>query len=376
MKNRKIRILHFPILNTNGGVTRTAMKLWKFIDHDRFQFGFATCGGKLSFEQDLIDEGCKVHYISCYAEQNPEQFRKELREILEDGYDAIHLNTGWWKSFEAERAAKEAGVKLILIHANNIFVDVNDDERRKREVMVHEKCKKKFTEEMATHFLACSQPAAEFLFGPQISRDKIKIFHYALDLSKFTFNENKRNEMRNRLGLVGKFVIGDVGRMAYQKNLKFLIECFYEIQVKEDRAVLLLVGNGYLEPELRAQVKEYGIEEKVIFAGAVNNVEDYMQAMDVFAFPTLFEGLGIVVVEAQAVGLKCVCSTGVPKEAMLTDNVKYLELEKEEWIDEILKYSDGYTRVKTDDQIRNAGYDITEEIKVLENIYSECKLTR
>ena len=157
--------------------------------------------------------------------------------------------------------------------------------------------------------------------------------------------------------------------MAYQKNLKFLVECFYEVQKKNDKAVLLLVGNGYLETELRDMVKKYDIEDKVIFTGAVNNVEDYMQAMDVFAFPTLFEGLGIVVVEAQAVGLKCICSTGVPKEAKLTDNVEYIELEKGKWVEAMLKYSDGYTRVKMDEQIRNAGYDITEEIKVLENIY-------
>lgn len=109
MENGKIKILHFPIRNTNGGVTRSAMKFWKFIDHEKFQFDFATCT-KLDFEQDIIDQGCKVHYISCYAEQNPEQFRKELREILKDGYDVIHLNTNWWKSFEAERADRKSVV--------------------------------------------------------------------------------------------------------------------------------------------------------------------------------------------------------------------------------------------------------------------------
>lgn len=372
MENKKIKILHFPIRNTNGGVTRTAMKLWKFIDHERFQFDFATCT-KLDFEQDIIDQGCNVHYISCYAEQNPQQFRKELREILRNGYDAVHLNTNWWKSFEAERAAKEAGVRMILVHARNTFVDVNDDEQRAKETMIHEKCKKEFSEDVATHFMACSEDAADFLFGSQIPKEKITIFHNALDISRYTYDEKRRNEIRARLKVSGKFVIGDVGRFAYQKNLKFLISCFYEIQKKEEKAVLLLAGDGYLEEELKKQVREYQIEDKVIFAGAVDNVEDYLQAMDVFAFPTLFEGLGNVVIEAQTAGLKCVCSTGVPRETRLTENIEYIPLEKEKWIEAILKYKEGYVRVKKDEQIRKAGYDIKEEIKKLERIYQEAR---
>lgn len=373
MENKKIKILHFPIRNTNGGVTRTAMKLWKFIDHERFQFDFATCT-KLDFEQDIIDQGCKVYYISCYAEQNPEQFRKELKEILMNGYDAIHLNTNWWKSFEAERAAKEAGVKMILVHARNTFVDVNDDEERTKEAVIHEKCKREFSKDMATHFMACSDDAADFLFGPQIPKEKIMIFHNALDISRYTYDENKRREIRARLNIADKFVIGDVGRFAYQKNLKFLIDCFYEVQKREEKAVLLLVGDGYLEEELKRQVCEEQIEDKVIFAGAVDDVEDYLQAMDVFAFPTLFEGLGNVVIEAQTAGLKCICSTGVPKETQLTRNIEYIKLEKEKWIEAILKYKEGYVRVKTDEQIRKAGYDITEEIKKLERIYQAARI--
>ena len=129
-----------------------------------------------------------------------------------------------------------------------------------------------------------------------------------------------------------------------------------------------------MEEELKRQVCEEQIEDKVIFAGAVDDVEDYLQAMDVFAFPTLFEGLGNVVIEAQTAGLKCICSTGVPKETQLTRNIEYIKLEKEKWIEAILKYKEGYVRVKTDEQIRKAGYDITEEIKKLERIYQAARI--
>lgn len=369
MEKNKIKILHFPIRNSNGGVTRFAMNLWKFIDHDRFQFGFATCSKHLSFEKKIINEGCKVHYISCYAEENAEQFCKELKEILADGYDVIHIQTNWWKSFYAEQAAREAGVKVILIHAANTFVDINDDDEREKEIISHEECKKNFPAELATHFIACSKEAADFLFGSQIPRNKIDIFHYALDINRFQYNEEKRNRIRESLNTTDKFVIGNVGRMAYQKNHKFLVECFYEVQKREDKAILLLLGDGPLENEIRSQVKQYGIEEKVIFTGAVDNVEDYLQAMDVFAFPTRFEGLGIVLIEAQAAGLKCITSDMVPRETELTENIIYLELNKDKWVEEILRYKEGYCRIKTDEQIKLGGYDITEEIKKLEKIY-------
>lgn len=370
MEDKKIKILHFPIRDSNGGVTRFAMNLWKHIDHDKFQFGFATCSKSLYFEQEIIDQGCQVHYISCYAEKNAEEFCRELKEILEQGeYDAIHIQTNWWKSFYAEQVARETGIKVIVIHAANTFVDVNDDEERQKEIMVHEECKRNFEVGLATHFLACSRDAADFLFGSQIPRNKIDIFHYALDIGRFSYDEEKRNRMRNGLNLSGKFVIGNVGRMAYQKNHKFLIDCFYEVQKQDDRAVLLLLGDGYLKDELHSQVDMYRIKEKVIFTGAVDDVEDYLQVMDVFAFPTRFEGLGIVLIEAQAAGLKCITSDNIPRETRLTDNITYLELDKDKWVKEILQYSSGYQRNRTDDQIKNGGYDIAEEIKKLEKIY-------
>jgi len=369
MESKKIRILHFPIRNSNGGVTRNAMKYWKYIDHNKFQFGFATCSSQLDFEQDIIEQGCKVHYISCYAEENPEQFKSELRDILLGEYDAIHINTNWWKSFYAEQVAKETGIKLILVHARNTFVDVNDAVQREKAIVEHEKHKALVSEEMATYFLACSNEAADFLFGSQIPREKIKIFHNALDIDRYTYDGEKREAVRSKLNMANKFVIGNVGRLSYQKNHEFLIDIFYEVQKKVDNAVLMLIGEGELESKIREKAYKYGIMEKVLFLGMKNNVEDYLQAMDIFVFPTRFEGLPNALVEAQASGLKCLCSTNVTKEVKLTNNVIFLDLEKEKWVDSILQYSDGYKRAKTDEQIRAAGYDIRCEIKELEKIY-------
>lgn len=371
MEQKKIKVLHFPIRNTKGGITKSALKYWKYIDHDRFQFDFATCSHKLDFEQDIIDQGCKVHYISCYAEQDAEQFCKELKEILVQGYDVIHLNTSWWKSFYAEKVAREVGIKKIVVHARSTSVEITDNIRREKELLIHEKCRNDFTEELGTHFLTCSTEAADFLFGPQIHRDKIRMFHNALDIERYSYDETTRMNTRRRMGLENKFVLGSVGRMSYAKNYEFLVDCFYEIQKRVENARLLLVGSGELEDDIHRQVESYHICDKVVFAGAVNNTEDYLQAMDVFALPSRFEGLPNVLIEAQTAGLKCIASDSVTREAKITDNVVFLGLETDKWVDAIQHYAKGYIRCKVDEQIRNAGYDIKKEIKILEGIYEE-----
>lgn len=369
MMDKKMKILHFPIRNSNGGVTRSALKFWKYIDHDRFQFDFATCSPRLDFEQEIIDQGCKVHYISCYAEQDAERFCQELRDILLQGYDAVHLNTSWWKSFYAEKASREAGIKIIIVHAHSTFVDIQDAQQREREFAEHERLRSCFTADMATHFLSCSAEAADFLFGAQIPRNKISMIHNAVDLRRYSYDEQRRFTVRNAFRLNNKFVIGNIGRMSYAKNQLFLVECFYEVQKKAANAVLLLVGNGELESNIREKIEKYGITDKVILTGTVENTEDYLQGMDVFALPSRFEGLPCVLIEAQAAGLKCIAGAAVTKEAKITDNVMFVELEKEKWVDAILYYAQGYNRIKADEQIREAGYDIRDEIKVLEDLY-------
>lgn len=370
---KKIKVLHFPIRNTNGGITRSAMKYWRFIDKNKFQFDFATCSAKIDFENEILRAGCKVHYISCYAEANPEQFYEEMKNILLEGkYDAVHLNTSWWRGTLAEQAAKEIGVKVILVHARNTYIDINDEEKRQTELLNHEKCKREFDSNLATHYMACSRKAADFLFGPQIPREKIIIFHNALDVKRYSFDFSTRNIMRKKLDLGDRYVIGNVGRFVYQKNHKFLIDCFYEVVKEIPTAVLMLIGGGELEQEIRKQIAEYGIDDKVLFIGESDCVEMYLQAMDVFAFPTRFEGLGNVLIEAQTAGLKCITSTNVPEETHITDNITYLPLEISQWVSEIMKYVEGYSRQNLDEQISEAGYDITKEIKVLERIYSKA----
>ena len=164
-------------------------------------------------------------------------------------------------------------------------------------------------------------------------------------------------------------VIGHVGRFSKEKNHDYLIDIFFEIQKKDNRYKLLLLGDGALKDSLKLKAEKSGLSDSVVFTGNVSNVQDYMQAMDLFVLPSEYEGLGIVGIEAQACGLPCVFSTGVPEEAKLTENVKFVPLEdKDKWVATIKKMIK-LPKLDNTEKIREAGYDINETAKQLESIY-------
>ncbi len=167
------------------------------------------------------------------------------------------------------------------------------------------------------------------------------------------------------------FVVGHIGRFTYQKNHEFLLLSFACLRKKRPDAVLLLVGGGDLEPEVRRQAAVLGVEDALRFLGLRDDVQELMQAMDVFALPSRFEGLGLVLIEAQTAGLRAVASTAVPPEAKVTELLTYLPLESgpEIWADELLKAADGYERTNRRRQIMEAGYDLSGQAARIEQLY-------
>ncbi|MCI8295704.1 MAG: glycosyltransferase family 1 protein [Lachnospiraceae bacterium] len=370
MEKKKIKILQFPIANSNGGITHYALENWKWMDKDRFHCDFATMSKHLDFEEEILATGSQIFYISCYAEEDQERFANEFRDILVKGdYDVVHLHTKQWKGFLVEEICKELGVPKVIVHSHNTDVDTVDSAKRHEEIAAHEQIKKRFAENMATDLWACSKAAADFLFGEQIPREKIRIMPNAIDVDKFTFDPHTRKRYREKYGLQDRFVIGHVGRFAYQKNHRFLIKVFREIAKKMDDARLVLLGDGELFSEIQEQVKGYGLADKVIFAGKTDDVAGWYQAMDVFCLPSRFEGLGIVLIEAQTAGLKCITSIDVPEETHITENIVYLPLEVSKWVDAVIGLRTGYLRTDMRSRIREAGYDISKVIKKIEKSY-------
>lgn len=367
----KIKVLQFPISSSKGGITQYALRNWKKMDKEKFHCDFATMSKNIEFEKELQTTGSELFYISCYAEENRQQFEYEFDKLLSRGYDVVHLHTKQWKSFLVEEICRRHNIPKVIVHAHATGIDNADEVKRIKEKQLHEQVKSRFSVDLATHFLACSSEAANFLFSERIPRDRIRIMHNAIELNRFSYNKSIRNEYRGKYGLENCFVIGHVGRFAYQKNHEFLIDIFKIISKKIDRARLLLLGDGELFAKVQRQVENLNLKDKVYFLGNTDNVENWYQVMDVFCLPSRFEGLGMVLIEAQAAGLKCIASENVPREANITGNITYLPLAESEWVDEIMNYSGGYLRKSSDKNISKAGYDINEEIKVLQSIYEE-----
>lgn len=364
-----MKILQFPIADSFGGITHYILENWKWIDRDQFQFDFATMSKKLDFADQILSSGRKIHYISCYAEEDSRQFAKEIHGILDEGYDAVHLHTKQWKSFLIEKICLERKIPKIIVHSHSTQCDANDADVRRKEMERHEQVKKKFHCSMATDFWACSDAAADWLFGTRIPREKVKIMRNAIDVGKFSYQEKIRREVRRKIGVEGKFVLGNVARFVYQKNHKFLLQVFSEVCRINKNAVLLLAGNGPLEQELSEMAENMGIRERVLFLGKRTDVHDLYQAMDLFVFPSHFEGLGIVLLEAQACGLKCIVGRNIPADVNVTGEVTYLDLDAEAWVTKIQQFAKGYRRLDQSNVVRQAGYSIKQQILNVEAGY-------
>ena len=214
--------------------------------------------------------------------------------------------------------------------------------------------------------MSCSKEAGRALFG---NKKKVQVLHNGIETDKFIFNKKVREKIREEFGVNGEFIIGHIGRFDKPKNQDFLITLFNEINIKNKK--LILVGDGELKDKLQKRVNDMGIENKVIFTGIRDDVNELLQAFDLFVFPSIFEGLPVTVVEAQTAGLKCILSDTITKEVDITGNVEFMSLNKtsKEWAYEVMKYRDGYIRTNTKELVLKAGYDIKDTSKQLEEFY-------
>lgn len=274
--------------------------------------------------------------------------------LAERNYDVVHLNAYQGLSLHYLALAQKAGVPVRIAHSHN--TELRKSPARPLKLALHRWARRAYRDVM-THRWACSTPAARFLFG---DTSEWTFIPNGIDVKRFRFDPVVREQVRAELGLDGKLVIGNVGRLCYQKNQVFLLEVFREVQRQRPESVLLLVGEGEDRPALEERTRVLGLERNVIFYGTTHRVERLYWAMDVFAFPSRFEGLGIAVVEAQAAGLPVVCSEGVPPEAMVTDLAQRLPLSAgtAAWAEAALNGKAPENRAAAADEVSAAGFGV------------------
>lgn len=370
---KPIKILHLTPPCGLGGIDFYIFSHYRHMNQERFRFTCMTQNRGLRDAEEFRDFPFDVKLLPTAAAQNPGLFAERVREILMEGYDVLHLHTSYWTGFLIEEIAKEAGVPKIIVHSHSTSVDVNEPEKRENLLKRHEEVKQAFSPDLATDFCACSWKAADWLFGEQIPRNKIRIMKNAIEVERFRFNPEVRERIRTELGLGNSLVLGTVGRLAYQKNHTFLIEVFQEFHKKHRNAKLIIVGDGDLRRNLENQICKNGLEDMVLLLGWKPAVENYLQAMDCFLLPSRFEGLGIAAVEAAASGLPCIVSDQVPEDLKFIEGIQYVPLQVPAWVSALEKaFAKPVDRQSGTELVRVAGYDVRQQAKVLESLYEEA----
>ncbi len=370
---KKIKILQFSIAATKGGRTRYILNLWKNIDRSLIKFDFITFSKSLlDFEDELLQDDCIVHHLRCRPEDDKSRFISEFEDILSNRYDAIEIHTPFWKDTIVEDVARNVGIPKIIIRANSAGINATlDVDQEKAAIDRHMRIRSNLTKDIATDYWACSEEAADWLFADRIPKDLIKIHRNTIDTNAFVFSLHLRKQVRERLGIKNRFVIGFSGRLEAVKNVDYIIDLFYSLRNMHGRFFLLVLGNGSLREHLEEKCFQLGINEDVCFMGHVDRVTDYLQAMDVFLMPSLFEGFPNALLEAQSVGLPCIISTGITKDAMVTELVHRVPLNQDEWTKIIMKYVNGYDRIDRSHELREKGYSTIDYIKQLQMEYLE-----
>ena len=366
-----IEILGEPV--QHGGQEKFLEYILSYMDSNKYRIDVLTpyfCDNTV-FSNLVESRGGRI--IEFHQDFNPGQSRytiyRPLLEFLQkENYDVAHIHSGSVSVLAlGAKAAKKAGIKKILVHSH---CTGNKNLKHALVKLIYGK----IIQHNATDFLACSYQAGEMKYPQSVLKNKLVVVANGIEIEKYKLNKEIRMKQRDLLGIPqDAFVIGHVGRFSYQKNHQFLIDVFNEIQKIIPNSYLLLVGEGELMEQIKDQVHFYNLDNKVIFTGSVDNVQDHYQAMDVFLFPSNFEGLGYVLLEAQAAGLPCIASTAVPEDVILSEVAIAIDLaEKKEWVQKAIEYRNAKC-VNNDEAIRNAGYDINHTITQIKAIYSREK---
>lgn len=344
-----------------GGLTTVMMNYFRAINHDGLHFDFACTNEP---PQELIDEinSYGSHYFKLPSRsKHVLQYFCKLQKLCK-GYDIVHVHGNSSTSLIELFAAKTAGVRKRLVHNHNSVTG-----HRFINAVLHP-----FFVYSYTDAIACSKLAGNWLFGV----DRFCVLRNAISVERFHPQQQARDEFRNRFGISSNdIVVGHVGKMNQQKNHTFIVDVFKAFHAKVPNSKLLLVGGGVLEGEIRAKVKSLRLDDSVIFAGLRTDIPEMMSVMDMFLFPSLWEGLPLSALEAQAAGLPVFLSDVITEEVAISKQCysKKLTDSAESWAELIEEKVKGMNRdslvLENQEELTNAGYNINAEANELYQIY-------
>lgn len=359
MNDKKIKIVHIVGGLHSGGVEAVIYNYFSHMNMDKFEVHIISNSPSVKeCEEQFRNLGCIIHVLPERRKDFFENLKQTLRIFKENDFDILHSHMNL-NSFYHTFLGSLAGIKVRIAHSHLVEFPTGTISK------IVAKFKKVLNKLFANRYFACGESAGRYMFG----KSKVHILKNAINIDSFLYNEATRKELRQNLGIENKFCIGHVGRFTEQKNHEMIIDIFNEYLKLNENAVLMLIGTGDLEDTIRTKAKQLKILDKILFMGVKNDIYNYYQAMDAFLFPSIYEGLGIVLVEAQSASLPCYASDVVPNEAKVSELVEFISLSSpaNEWA----KHIKCFDNVRTDRQaqIISAGYEINNAAKDLENWY-------
>ena len=365
MKVKKILVIASKL--HIGGAEKVCRDIGIYADREKYAVDYVVFGDAVGdYESQVEAAGCRVFHLPEPSEGYPAHLRALQKLMKENRYHAVHVHTmfscGW-----AMLAAKMNGVPVRIAHSHSALADGGSLVKK-----IYEKVMRALILGCATDLVGCGVKAGQRLFGERTFAKRGNLILNGIDVAAFAYDEGKRTAIREELGAGDRFILGHSGHLAAVKNQSFLLDLMPLVLEKKPDALLLLLGEGEDRPMLEQKIRDLGLEDHVCMTGNVTNVADYLSAMDVFVFPSLFEGLPLSILEVQANGLPCVISDGVPEDVFLTDLIRPLSLkqEKEVWLDAILAAHRGDTQ-KYNRQLLNSDYAVQAAMEKICAIYEK-----
>lgn len=366
-----IRVLHYVGAMNFGGTETLLMEIYRHIDREKIQFDFMVHNKEEAvFDAEIKQLGGKIFKFEKRISQNPLYYYRQFNVFFRDNpqYRIIHAHQNALSGYVLA-AARENGVTVKIAHSHVMNPQYSFFQKFVRKIGLS------LIKKNADYVFGCSEGALFYLSGEKKDNQKYFVVRNAIDIEKFKFNLEKRQEIRKKLGISERDkVIGNVANLNPVKNHKFLLDILEEYTKQNQSVKLVIIGEGMLRSDLEAEIAKRNLANHVLLLGTKGNVHDYLSCFDCFLFPSLYEGLGIVLVEAQANGLPCVASTNVPKEADCgNEQVKYLDLKCDikTWMNVINNGMRNYNQEQIYSNMTEKGYNIKELAEWLESFYEK-----
>lgn len=358
-----IRVLQVVTYMGRGGLETMIMNYYRHIDRSKVQFDFLVHRDfEADYDKEIYSLGGNIYKLPPLNPVN-KGYLSSLNTFFEEHkeYKIVHSHLDCMAGVPL-KIAKKCGVPICIAHAHN------SNQTKDKKYLLKLLFKRNIPK-YADYLFACGEEAGKWMFGKRFS-----VLNNAIEASLYTYDENKRRKVRKSFGIdTETLLIGHVGRFAPQKNHVMLVKIYNAVKRRVPNSKLFLVGTGDLMEKIKSEVKSLKMQDNVIFAGLRSDVPELLQAMDLFLFPSINEGLPVSIIEAQAAGLPCVISDGVPTECKKTDIIfqQSLKDDVDKWADTVLRAAK-IERRNTFEEIVRSGFDVSYEAKKLEKFYQDC----